>query len=179
MPNTKKITQVHLITDSLNKNKNFILLKYSGVTTQTFESLRKKLKEVNSSLTIIKNTLFEKTVNILTPKNDLYKNLRQKFFPLKEPTAIVYLGEEWSPALKIYYEFTRNLDKFSFKFGLLDKEIYDEPELKKISQLPSKKDLMAKLISGLNNPTRQVIYAMKSNINKLAFILKQKSQEGR
>ena len=175
MPNSKKIALVQSIADSLKQSKNFILLKYGGVATQTFDSLRKDLKKTGSSLSIIKNTLFEKSINILSTKDKQFKDLRSKFFPLKEATAIIYLGEDWGPSLKTFYEFIQDKKNFSFKFGLLDKEVYPEPQLTKISKLPTRSELMAKLIEQMSNPTRRLVLSMKFNINKFVYILKQKS----
>jgi len=174
MTNQKKITQVGTISESINKNSNFILLKYSGVPSQTFDNIRKKIKTVNGSLNIIKNTIFEKTINILSPKNKLFNSLRSKYFPLKEPTAIVFLAGDWSETLKAYYESVKELKNISFKFGLLDNELFDGVQLTKISQLPTKNQLVAKLLGNFNNPTRRLVYSMKFNINKLVYILKQK-----
>lgn len=179
MPNSKKITQVKLITDSLNVNKHFIILKYRGVTTKTLEQLRKKLKPINSSLTIIKNTLFEKTINILSVKNKFFKRIRERFFPLKEPSIIIYLGKDWHNALKTYYNFTQNLENFAFRFGILEDEIYDKAQLINISEIPPKDQLVAKLLNQFSDPGRRLVYSMKFNISKLVYILNQKSTEGR
>ena len=174
MANQKKITQVEMISESINKNNNFILLKYSAVPCQTFDNIRKKIKTLNGSLNIIKNTIFEKTINILSPKNKLFSSLRSKYFPLKEPTAVVFLGVDWSATLKAYYESVKDLKNISFKFGLLDNELFDRDQLIKISQLPTKNQLVAKLLGNFNNPTRRLTYSLKFNINKLVNILKQK-----
>ena len=179
MPSLKKIAQVQSINDSLNKNKNFILFKHGSIATPKFEKLRMELKKTGSSLTVIKNTLFEKAVNILSTKVSVFKNMKKKFFPLREPTAIVYLGESWNQPLKAYYDFAQDQKNFSFKFGLLDNQIYDSPELEKISLLPTKDQLVAKLIGSLTNPTRKLVYTTKYHLNKLVFILKHKINEGR
>ncbi len=177
MANLKKITQVKQLTESLKENQNFILLKYNALSTKILEELRKKLKRENSRLTIVKNSLFQKTLNILSAKNEIYRLLKQKFFPLKQPSAIIYFDQDWSSALKIYHQFTNDLKNFSFKFGLLDGQIYDENQLAKIAQLPSKNELIAKLRGQFNIPSRRFVYALRFNIAQFTGILKQKSNQ--
>lgn len=177
MTHPKKIAQVKQLTDSLKENQNFILLKYSAASTKILEDLRKKLKGENSRLNIVKNSLFQKALNILSAKNEIYRLLKQKFFPLKQPSAIIYFDQDWSPALKIYHQFTNDLKNFSFKFGFLDGQIFDENQLAKIAQLPPKNELMAKLIGQFNAPSNRFVYALKFNIARFTQILKQKSNQ--
>lgn len=177
MVNTQKKAQVKKIGDSITVNKNFILVKYHAVNTHTFNDLKNKLKKVNSSLTIIKNTLFEKTINLLSKQDKKLERLKTKFFPLKDPTAIVYLGENWSNALKIFYDFAKDIKNISFKLGILDKTLYDRDQLLKISKLPTKDELIVKIIGRFKNPTQQLVYSMNFNINKFVYILKHKSQK--
>jgi len=178
MVNTQKKEQVKKIADSINKNKNFVLVKYEAISTKTFDDLKNKLKKVNSSVTVVKNTLFEKTVNLLSKDNKKIDDLRSGFFPLKDPTAIVYLGENWSEPLKIFYEFAKDIKNLNFKLGILDKTIYDDKQLLKISRLPTKEQLIAKIIGSFKSPTQKLVYASKFNMNKFVYILKQKSKEG-
>lgn len=177
MPSSKKITQVQSINQSLTKNKNFILFRYGSIATTKLESLRKDLKKTNSSLTILKNALFEKAINILSSKETVFKNLKKSFFPLKEPSAIIYLGENWSLPLKTYNNFVRDQKNFSYKFGLLDNQIYDPATLEKISLLPAKDELIAKLIGNMTNPSRRLVYSTKYQLNKFVYILKNKAKK--
>jgi len=176
MASLKKIAQVQSIDQSLKQTKNFVLLKYSEVPTQLFDGLRKSLKKANSALSVVKNSLFEKAINILSSNDKLFKNLKKNFFPLKESTLIIYLGEDWSRSLKQFSDFSANKKNFTFKFGILDQIIYDSAQLTKIAQLPAKDQLIAKIIGGLTNPARRFTLATKFNINKFVYILKQKSQ---
>ena len=178
MGNPQKTAQVKKIGDSITKNQNFVLIKYQSINTKTFNDLKVKLKNAGSSLTIIKNTLFEKSVNILGGKDKTLKDIKAKFFPLKDPTAIIYLGENWSKALKAFYDFSKDIKNISFKLGILDKEVYDQNQLLKISQLPGRDQLIANIIGSFKSPTQKLVYSMNYNLNKFVYILKQKSKGG-
>jgi len=177
MVNTQKKAQVKKIGDSITVNKNFILVKYQAINTRTFNELKSKLKKADSSLTIIKNTLFEKTINLLSKQDKKLGEIKKKFFPLKDPTAIVYLGENWSNPLKIFYDFVRDIKNISYKLGILDKIVYDHEQLLKISRLPGKDQLIAKIIGSFKNPSQKLVYSMNFNMNKFVYILKQRSKK--
>ena len=180
MANSQKKEIVKKIGESIVDNKNFLLIKYQAVNTQTFNDLKNKLKKVNASVTVIKNTLFEKAVNIFSAKEKKLKDIKTKFFPLKEPTAIVSLGENWSLSLKTLSDFIKNVKNISFKLGILDDELYDQNQLLKISKLPGKDQLAVKIISSLQSPARKFVYSLSFNMNKFVYLLKQKSKkEGR
>jgi large subunit ribosomal protein L10 len=180
MANSQKKEIVKKIGESIVDNKNFLLIKYQAVNTQTFNDLKNKLKKVNASVTVIKNTLFEKAVNIFSAKEKKLKDIKTKFFPLKEPTAIVSLGENWSLSLKALSDFIKNVKNISFKLGILDDELYDQNQLLKISKLPGKDQLALKIISSLQSPARKFVYSLSFNMNKFVYLLKQKSKkEGR
>jgi len=177
MASQKKIVQVENLTKIVDKNKNFILLKHGKTTHKNLEELRKDLKKTKSYLDVIKNTLFEKTINKLSVKNKLFLDLREKFFPVREPSAILYFDNDWSGGLNSLHQFIKKDKTISFKFGMLDGQIYDQPTMERIAQLPSRNQLIAKIIGSFKNPTQKLVYSMKFNLTKFAIILNQKSKK--
>ncbi|MCR4313262.1 MAG: 50S ribosomal protein L10, partial [Candidatus Roizmanbacteria bacterium] len=175
MVNNNKKNQVDSIFQLVDKNPNILLVKIGKTTHQSLESLRKELRKSNSKIKVIKNTLFEKSVNKIALKNKLFKDLKKQFFPLKETTALVTLGGNWSEGLKALYQFSKKDSSVSFKFGLLDESLYDTSKTIQIAQLPSKEELLGKIIGSMKSPMSKFVYAFKYNTNKLVYILKQKS----
>jgi len=44
-----------------------------------------------------------------------------------------------------------------------------------MAELPSKEELLGKIIGSMKSPMSKFVYALKFNTNKLVYILKQKS----
>lgn len=176
MKNLKKKSQVENLLNILKEKSNFALVKIEKTTHQNLEILRKNLKKNKSNLKVIKNTFFEKAINKLTQKNPLFKELKNKFFPLKETSALITFDENFIDGLKSFFEFSQKEKSLSFRFSLLDKNIYDHLQTEKIAQLPSKNQLIAKLISSFKSPVNKFVYSLKYNTNKLVYILKQKAK---
>lgn len=155
-----------------------MLVTFDKTTHQSLEILRKALKKERSSFGVIKNTLFEKAVNRLALKNKEIKEFKKRFFPLKGTTAILTLGDNWDKGLHAFYEFLKKDKTLNFKFGILDIQNYDAATILQIAQLPGRDALMAKIIGSMMSPTTKLVYAMKNNMQKLVYILHQKSKGG-
>jgi len=178
MVSTQKQGSVHTYIEKLQKNTNFALVRFDKTTHQSLESLRKILKKELSSFEVVKNTLFEKAVNKLALQNKKLKELKKKFFPLKETSALLSLGSDWSKGLSAFYQFAQKEKTLGFKFGILDNEGYNESNLTHIAQLPGKDVIMAKIIGSMKSPTAKLVYSLKYNTQKFVYILNQKSKGG-
>jgi len=170
-----KKNQVDSILQLLEKSPNFLLVKMGKTTHQSLESLRRELRKAGSQIKVIKNTLFEKSINKIALKKTIFNDLKKQFFPLKETSALVILSERWNEGLKTLYLFSKKDASLSFKLALLDNSIYNAEKALEIAQLPSREELLGKIIGSIKSPMNKFIYALKYNTNKLVYILKQKS----
>ncbi|KKP66608.1 MAG: 50S ribosomal protein L10 [Candidatus Roizmanbacteria bacterium GW2011_GWA2_35_19] len=175
MVNQNKKTQVDSLISVLNKSSNLFLVKIDKTSHQNLEALRKELKKAGGKIKVIKNTFFEKAVNKLSAENKSFLDLKNKFFPLKETSAIVSLEKNWDSGLKAFYEFTKKEKTLSFKLALLDNTVYNNSEVERIAMLPGRDQLIASVIGSLKAPMSKFVYALKFNTNKFVYILKQKS----
>jgi large subunit ribosomal protein L10 len=177
MVNQLKKNQVGSVLQLLEKNPHFLLVKMGKTTHQSLESLRKELRKTDSQIKVIKNTLFEKSINKIAIKKIIFNDLKKQFFPLKETSALVTLGAHWHEGLKTLYLFSKKDATLSFKLALLDNNIYDAEKALQIAQLPSQEELLGKIIGSMKSPMDKFIYALKFNTNKFVYILKTKSKE--
>ncbi|MCS7093334.1 MAG: 50S ribosomal protein L10 [Patescibacteria group bacterium] len=176
MVNQRKKLKVKILLESLQGKTSFVLLKFGQTPHQVLESLRNELRKKSSQLKVVKNTLFEKTVNLLSRTNPVFQKLKREFFPLKEPSALVTFETDWSEEIKTLFEFMKKGKSLNFKFGLLDNQIYSSQQLEMIAQLPGRKDLMVKLIFSLKSPAYRLRHTLGYPLRQLLFVLKEKSQ---
>lgn len=178
MANQKKTAQVESFSNLLQKNPHFLVIEYKKTSHIALEGLRKKLRGANASFKILKNTLFEKTVEQMSEKDAALTKIKESGFPLKGPSAMVGLDGDWSEGLKAYYEHAKKDETLAFKFGYIDQNVYQSAELEKIAKLPAKAELMAKVIGGLKTPMIKTVFAMKFNMQRLATVLNAKAAQG-
>lgn len=176
MVNNLKRNQVDSIFQLIEKNPNILLVKIGNTTHQSLETLRKELRKSDSKIKVIKNTLFEKSVNKIASKDKVFKDLKKQFFPLRETSALVTLGDRWHEGLKALYLFTKKDSTLSFKLALLDKSLYNAEKSLEIAQLPSREELLGKIVGSMKSPINKFVYALKYNTNKLVYVLNAKSK---
>lgn len=177
MANQAKKTQVISLVELLNSTPNFALVKYEKTKHKSLEELRKGLKEHQAQIRVVKNTLLQKALQTKAASMKEVNELVQKIFPLKESTAVLTLSEDYAKALKSFHTFAKKDATLSFKIGLLDNTVYLADDLQKIAILPSKEELIAKLIGGLKSPSSKLVYALKFNISKLTLVLKERAKQ--
>lgn len=177
MANQQKSTLVDNLVQTITSNSNFALVKFEKTTHASLEALRNELKKNDTKFKVIKNTLFEKAINKLSEENKAFIDIRKKMFPLKDKSAVLVFTGEWIEGLKHYYTKTRDDESFSFKFGYIDNTIYAPADMVKLSNLPGRTELMGKLVGTMKNPMARTTRALTFNMQKLVYVLSQKSQQ--
>ena len=165
--NPKNIEKVQKIKDNLKDAKSIILVNYKGLTVKEDTELRKKTREKNVDYFVCKNTLLKLAINDLNiqPVDDF----------LFGPTAVVVSKEDEIIPPKLIAEFAKGLPEEknlpTFKIGIIDGDLINVDELNKIITLPSKQELYAKLVGGLNSPILGLVCTLNSILQKLVIVL--------
>ena len=178
MVNTTKQTQLDKTTSFLKDFPSFTLLKYEKTTHISLESLRKQLKKTGSKVMVVKNTILQKAINKLSSTKDssYLRAVQKQTKDLKENTALLGLAQDWSHGMNVFFSFSKNDKTVSFKIGCLDKQTYGGDDLARIAQLPSRGEIIAKVLGSLKSPVAQATHALKFNMQKFVYILNAKAK---
>lgn len=174
MPSTKKVATVDRLTKQLQENQNIVFLGFEATSHTALESLRRALRAVNASVSVVKTSLIGKAVENVA---DL-EPFKQKALPVKNSTAVVSALGDWSAALKAIADFAKKETSVAFKIGFLDKVVYDMASLKALSQLPSRMELLGKIVGSFKSPISRVDYAVKFPMTYFVQVLKAKAAQG-
>lgn len=155
-----KVDEVKDLAEKLEQRGNFIITNYSGVKVNDLAVLRRQLTEKNAQYKVVKNNLFKRAL-----EQSGYENIDEF---LKGPVAIAFAGEEAGDVAKTLKEFAKTNDKFSFTAGVIDKVVYDESQIKRIADLPSKEVLLSQTMSLINGPARGIAVGMNQIMASLA-----------
>ncbi len=173
MPNLKKVATVDHITTKLQKNQNVTLIGFDKTSHIALESLRKSLRKSSATLTVVKTSLLQKALEKVTELADF----RAKALPIKESTAVVDMPGDWSASLKAVYDFAKKETSVFLKIGFLDRVVYEKSSLEKLAQLPSKVELLGKVIGSLKSPVNRLDYAVKFPMTYFVNVLKARSAQ--
>lgn len=174
MPNAKKVAVVDQLSQQFAANQNITLIGFDKTKHTALETLRRALRKANASLTVVKTSLLEKAIEHTGELNAL----KEKALPLKNSIAIVDMKGDWSAGLKAIYDFAKKETSVAFKVGFLDKIVYDKSTLERLAQLPSKTELLGKIIGSLKSPMYRVDSAIKFPMNYFVNVLKARQAKG-
>ncbi|OGK62516.1 50S ribosomal protein L10 [Candidatus Roizmanbacteria bacterium RIFOXYB2_FULL_38_10] len=179
MLSTDKKNQLDKVTNFLKKTPSFSLLKFEKTTHGALETLRKQLKKSDAKLMVVKNTILQKAINKLASSKDTsyLKEVQKKTKTLRENTAVLGFGQDWSAGMNVFYSFLKADKTVGFKVGCLDKKMYEETDLIRIAQLPGRGELIGKMLGGMQSPTTHFIHALKFNMQKLVYVLNAKAKQ--
>ena len=164
----EKSTQLERLSQGFSKSKAFFLVNCIGLKADETATLRKKLKQNQSKLQVIRNTL-----SLLAIQDQ--PELKKTFTPyLKGPNAFVLSFEDPTACAKILSEFTKEHEAFEIKAAVLDGKGLSKKEVAVLATLPSKEELRASLLGLLSAPMSQFLNLVGEPSRAFVRLLKAK-----
>lgn len=174
MPNQANKEKVTLLTEKLSKAKSIIFTDYKGLTSSQADALRKKLAETGAEVEVAKNTLLK--ISLKEAGHDITEV--EKTFEGSTATILAY-DDAFAPVKKLY-EFIKGATLPTVKLGFFEGKFYKAAEVDALSKLPSKTELIARVLGGLNSPISgfvNVLSGTKRNfVYALSEVAKKKAQ---
>lgn len=171
MNKTQKEQQVAELRERLSGVPAVFLADYRGINVDQATTLRAKLRAVGVDYRVVKNTLLS-----LAAK-DTDTAALDPF--LAGPTAAAFSGEDVAAAAKVLTEFAKAVEKFELKGGVMGGKVLSVDDIKALSSLPSREELLAKMLGSLNAPASNFVGLMaaipRSLVNVLTAIKDQKA----
>jgi len=165
MPLTKqkKKESVEELKTMLDKQKSMIFVNYRGLKAQEIFGLKQKLEEVKAKFKAVK-----KTLAALAFKK---KGIDFKKDSYDDQLAIVFGYEDEAAPAKILFQQTKDLKTLQMLGGYMAKDYFDKDQILALAQLPSKQELLAKLLYLLNYPMSGLVNDLSGNIKGLVYAL--------
>lgn len=163
MPTANKEAVVSEIKDRFNGAEAVLLIDYRGLTVKEMQELRVKTREAGADIKIYKNSLTEIAMRELAlPSMDEY---------LDGPTAFVFVSEDPVAPAKVLATFAKAHQALELKGGLLQSRVIDAQGFKALSMLPSREELIAKLLGTIQNPLTGTVRVLAGPARALATVL--------
>lgn len=144
------------LLDKFAKSKSVIFADYRGIDVSSISNLRNKLRENDAETKVAKKTLIK-----LAAKDKISEEISDEI--LSGPiTATFSYGDEMA-GLKVLFDFSKENDKLKLMGGIIDGRLVGTEEIIKLAKLPSRDELLAKLLASLNSPVTGFV-ATLSNV---------------
>jgi len=154
------------LTASLQNSTSAMIVSFNNLTVAKDMEFRNRLREAGAKYQVVKNTLARIAV-----KDTPYEQATDAF---KGVTAIAWTDGDPVVLSKAVSKFMKdNADNYTFKSGVVDGRLVDLQQLTTIASLPSKEELISKLLFVLNAQAQRIVTVINAVPRDLAVVIKQ------
>ena len=159
MPNAQNTEMLANIKSDLENAKAMWVVDYRGLTVKEIQQLRREIREAGASMKVYKNTI----MHIALAETD-GPNMDEI---LAGPSAFVIADEDPVASAKAIKTFAASNENLVIKGGMMDGAYVDAEQVKAIASLPSREELIAKLLGTINNPLVQTVRVLNAPMEAL------------
>ena len=151
----------------MSQAQAIFLANYAGLSVKEQVKLRQAVQAAGGDLTVAKNSLLKIALNnsgVDTTTIDA---------DLTGPNITLFADTDAVAPLKALVEFAKGSGKElpKVKSGILGKEVLSMEKVIQLSQLPSKLELIAKLLGTMSNPARNLVNVLSAPTRNLVYAL--------
>lgn len=135
---------VEEIRESMKDAKSVVLVDYRGLTVEQDTQLRKSLREADIIYKVYKNTMIKLAID-----GTEFESLKDD---LEGPTAVVISKTDATAPARLVAKFAKDNPQLEIKTGVVEGVHYDNDGIKAISAIPSREELLSKLLGSIQSP---------------------------
>lgn len=161
-----KQKDLEALTSSLQSSTSAMVVSFNNLTVAKDMEFRNRLREAGAKYQVVKNTLARIAV-----KGTDFEQATDSF---KGVTAIAWTDGDPVILSKAISKFMKdNADHYTFKSGVVDGKLVDLAQLTTIASLPSKEELISKLLYVINAQAQRLVTVINAVPRDLAIVIKQ------
>ncbi|MBK9247075.1 MAG: 50S ribosomal protein L10 [Ignavibacteria bacterium] len=162
----KKQELVDELVGLLRGAKGLYLVDYSRMTVKDSNAVRSELTKKGIKFKVAKNTLILRAMKEVGG------------FDIPEDKVIGQSGlalgyaDPIAPA-KIIREFSEKNNKLQLKAAVIEGQVFDGSQLKQISELPTREDIIAAILGSLNSPISGIVGTINAVMRDVASLVEE------
>ena len=172
MNRAEKADEVALLKERFTASQIAILTDYKGLDVASLTSLRRQLDETESQFKVVKNRLAKIAI-----KDTSAECLEEHFVGT---TAVATSNDPTGPA-KVLAKFAKENENLKIRVGILDGKLLDLKNIEQLASMPSKDELIAKMMGSLQAPATNLVGVLsqlpRQVVNVLDAVRKQKEAQ--
>ncbi|TAE29886.1 MAG: 50S ribosomal protein L10 [Candidatus Kapaibacterium sp.] len=169
----KKREIVAGLVRKLENSTSLYLMDAGGVTVAQAGAMRQEFRKINAEMKVAKNTLIR-----LALKEDGKFDVSDTV--LKGSTAVVFVYEDPIAPAKLIRKYFEKDKKPALKLAIIEGQTFDGSQLKTVSELPSREDMIASIIGSLHAPISGIVGSINAVMRDVASLVEEvaKKQAG-
>lgn len=164
----KKEAVVAEIKGWLSSAKSVVVTSYKGLNVATDTQMRRELREAGVQYRVVKNTMLRRAANDL--------GIEGLDSHLEGTTAIAFSTTDAVAPAKVFCDFMKknkleDSGVLAIKAGVLDKKVLTAADVKALAALPSREELIAKLLGSMNAPLANTVGTLSAIIRNAVGVI--------
>jgi large subunit ribosomal protein L10 len=151
--------------EGLAQAPHAFVLGFKGITVPQVTELRNRVRASGGEYLVVKNTLALRAID-----STALAALQEHFVG---PTAVVYSVKDPVALAKALTDYAKDVPAIEFKAGMVESRAVAAAQIKEIAQLPSRDELIAKLLYLLQSPITRLARVLAALPRSLVIVLDQ------
>ena len=156
------------LKEQLESAKGVVLTSYKGLTVAQDTELRRELREAGVSYHVVKNTMLR-----IAAKEAGIEGIEEH---LEGTTAFAFSTEDAVAPAKVICGFIKknkleDAEVLTVKVGMVEGKVIGVDEVKALAALPSREELIAKLLGSMNAPISNTGNVLQGVIRNAVYVL--------
>jgi large subunit ribosomal protein L10 len=160
---SEKQQDLDKLKTELTKVSTVILTTFQGITVENDTKLRRAVQAAGGKYQVVKNTLAERAA-AGTSAEGLLKNL-------SGTNSIAFTNTDPVALAKALTKIAKDVPAFQFRAGLVEGRVISIAEIQQLANLPSKEELISKVMFLLNAPAQRVAMALNGLPRNVAVVV--------
>lgn len=149
---------VEEISASIKDAQSAVIVDYRGLTVEQDTQLRKQLREAGITYKVYKNTM----MNFAFKGTDF-----EAMAPILEgPSGLAISKDDATAPARILAKFAKTADALEIKGGVVEGTYYDAKGIASLASIPSREELLSKLLGSMQSPITNFARCMKQLAEK-------------
>lgn len=154
-----KQVKINEIKEKIEGASSIVLMDHRGLTVEQDTKVRKALREANVTYKVYKNSMMK-----FAFEGTAFEELGQH---LAGPSAIAISYEDPTAGPRVLAKSAKEFNKLDFKAGVVEGVYYDIDGIKAVASIPSRDELLSKLLGSLKSPISTFARTVKAIADKV------------
>jgi large subunit ribosomal protein L10 len=165
MNRVEKQQTVDSLGEQFRSISSAFLIDYRGLKVVDATELRRKIRDMNGSYVVVKNTLA-----LRAAKDSKLEQLEPYF---QGPTAVAFHPKDVVGLAKLLTDISKTNPSIAFKAALVEGKVVPPSEIQVIANMPSREVMLSKLVFLLKAPVQRLATVLKAPVRNLSLVVKQ------
>ncbi|PZN10431.1 MAG: 50S ribosomal protein L10 [Bacillota bacterium] len=157
----EKVALVEQLTEKLQRAQAVVLTDFRGLDVAATNELRARLRKEGVEYRVVKNTLIRRAA--------AQAGIEGLDSLLEGPTALAFGYDDPVVPARELARFAKDFNQLQIKGGILQGRVIDTKEIQRLAELPSRDELLAKVVGGVQAPLYGLVGVLTATLRSFVY----------